>query len=100
MAEVANATMAALQADLAAGRTSAVALTEAYLARIAAHNPRLNAVRETNPDTVEFKHADGIRKSARVPNVRTQLPGSANTASSGSKDVPSSAFALPTASDS
>lgn len=47
----------------------------------------LSTVRETRPDTVEFKQAEAIRKSSRVPNVRTQWPGSANTARSGLKTI-------------
>lgn len=44
-----------------------------------------STVRETSPDTVELRQAEGIRKSSRVPYVRTQEPGSASTAISGSK---------------
>jgi amidase len=52
---VENATIAELRAALAAGRTSAAALTRAYLARIEAYDragPRLNAVREVNPEAL------------------------------------------------
>ena len=42
----------------------------------------LSTVRETSPETVEFRQADGIRKSSRVPNVARSCPGSASTASS------------------
>ena len=50
---VENATIRDLQQALAAGRTTAAALVSAYLARIEAYDrsgPRLNAVREVNPD--------------------------------------------------
>jgi amidase len=57
MADIANATLADLQADLAEGRISAAELTEAYLARIARHNPLLNAVRQTNPDALAIAAA-------------------------------------------
>jgi len=48
-------------------------------------------VRETRPDTVEFRHADAIRKSSRVPNVRTLCPGSASTARSSENTGPPAA---------
>ena len=35
----------------------------------------LSTVRDTSPDTVEFRQADAIRKSSRVPKVRTLWPG-------------------------
>jgi len=50
-----DATIAELQEALAAGRTTASALTRAYLARIEAYDraaPHLNAVREINPDAL------------------------------------------------
>jgi amidase len=52
---VENATIGDLQEALAAGRTSATALVGAYLARIEAYDragPRLNAVREVNPEAL------------------------------------------------
>ncbi|MBI3515723.1 MAG: amidase, partial [Proteobacteria bacterium] len=54
---VEDATITDLRAALAAGRTSATALTRAYLARIEAYDragPKLNAVREINPDAVKL----------------------------------------------
>ena len=48
-----NPTIGDLQQALAAGRTTAAALVSAYLARIEAYDgsgPRLNAVRQRNPD--------------------------------------------------
>jgi amidase len=50
-----NATIAELQQALAAGRTNASALTRACLARIEAYDragPRLNSVREVNPEAL------------------------------------------------
>ena len=41
-----------------------------------------STVRDTSPDTVEFRQAEGIRKSSRVPNRSAQWPGSASTARS------------------
>ena len=52
---VENADLVSLRAALAAGETSATALTQAYLARIAAYDsagPKLNSVRELNPDAL------------------------------------------------
>jgi amidase len=52
---VENTTIADLQAALAAGRTTATDLVRAYLARIEAYDragPKLNAVRELNPDAL------------------------------------------------
>lgn len=52
---VENATIAELQEALGEGRTTASALTRAYLARIEAYDragPLLNAVREVNPDAL------------------------------------------------
>ena len=48
----------------------------------------LRTVRDTSPDTVELRQADGMRQSSRVPNVLAQRPGSASTASSGENGVP------------
>ena len=52
---VENATISDLRQALTAGETTASALVQAYLARIAAYDragPRLNAVREINPDAI------------------------------------------------
>jgi amidase len=69
--DIANATIAELQEALAAGRTSATALTRAYLARIEAYDragPRLNAVREVNPDALAVAEVnDGKKPSKRFP---------------------------------
>ncbi|MBA3850094.1 MAG: amidase [Opitutus sp.] len=66
----AEATIASLQAEMAAGRLTAVALTEAYLARIDALDragPELNAIIELNPDarTVAAER-DAERRAGRV----------------------------------
>lgn len=63
-----NATIAELQAALAAGATGASALTRAYLARIEAYDragPRLNAVREVNPDALAIAAALDSRKPSK-----------------------------------
>jgi amidase len=68
---VENATIAELQQALAEGRTSASALTRAYLARIEAYDragPSLNAVREINPDALALAISlDRVKPSARQP---------------------------------
>ena len=53
--QIENASLAELQQGLAAGRAISEALTRAYLARIEAYDragPRLNSVREVNPDAL------------------------------------------------
>jgi len=56
---------------LGEGRVTASELTRAYLARIKAYDsggPRLNSVREVNPDALAIaKRFDGVRPSARQP---------------------------------
>src|SRR6266852_801753 len=68
---VENATIAELQRALIEGRTTASALTRAYLARIEAYDragPLLNAVREINPDALAIAAAlDGVTPSRERP---------------------------------
>ncbi|MDP2378319.1 amidase family protein [Reyranella sp.] len=58
-------------AALQSGRTTASKLTKAYLARIKAYDrggPRLNAVREVNPDALMIARSlDGLKPSATRP---------------------------------
>ena len=65
-----EATIAQLQAAMAAGRTSAVELTNHYLNRIQAvdeHGPHLNSVIELNPDALALAvAADALRRRGRV----------------------------------
>jgi len=71
---VENATIGELGQALAAGKTTATGLVDAYLARIAAYDragPRLNAVRELNPDAP----AIAAQSDAREPAKRRQLEG-------------------------
>jgi len=71
---VENATIAELRQALAAGDTTAAGLVQAYLARIAAYDqtgPRLNAVREVNPDAA----AIAAQSDAREPPQRRPLEG-------------------------
>ena len=71
---VENATIGELGQALAAGKTTATGLVDAYLARIAAYDragPRLNAVRELNPDAP----AIATQSDAREPATRRPLEG-------------------------
>lgn len=65
-----EATIASLQTDMAAGRTTAVELAQAYLARIAALDragPKLNAIIELNPDALAIAaERDAERQAGRV----------------------------------
>lgn len=69
--DVADASLAELQQALATGRTSAGALARAYLARIEAYDqagPRLNSVREINPDAAAVAAAlDGAKPTKNRP---------------------------------
>jgi amidase len=69
--DVENATIAELQQALAEGRTSASALTRAYLARIEAYDragPSLNAVREVNPEALAIAASlDRVKPSPSQP---------------------------------
>jgi amidase len=65
-----EATVAQLQADMAAGKLTSEQLTREYLARIAAldqSGPGVNSVIELNPDAIDMaKHADQLRKQGKV----------------------------------
>src|SRR5260370_19859879 len=65
---VENASVSDLAEALAAGRTTAADLVRAYTARIEAYDragPRLNAVRELNPDALAIAERLDARKSGR-----------------------------------
>jgi amidase len=65
---VENATLSDLQEALAADRTTAADLVRAYTARIEAYDragPRLNAVRELNPDALAIAEKLDARKSGK-----------------------------------
>ena len=70
-----NASLADMSRALGEGKVTASALVGAYLARIdaydRAHNskgPRLNSVREVNPDALSIAaRLDGVKPSARQP---------------------------------
>jgi amidase len=66
-----NASLADLQQAIAQGRITSSALTRAYLARIEAYDrggPKLNSVRELNPDALSIAaRLDGVKPSAKQP---------------------------------
>src|SRR3954451_24829601 len=66
-----NASIAELQQALVEGRTTASALTRAYLARIAAYDragPLLNSVREVNPEALALAaKLDRVKPSPQQP---------------------------------
>ncbi|HEY6105782.1 MAG TPA: amidase [Anaeromyxobacteraceae bacterium] len=65
--QVEEATVAELQAGMAAGRFTARQLAEAYLARIAAMDPKLRSVLEVNPDALAIAGAlDAERREKRA----------------------------------
>jgi amidase len=72
--QVENASLTELQQALAEGKTNSSALTRAYLARIEAYDsagPKLNAVRQVNPDALAIA---GLR-DADKPSKRLPLAG-------------------------
>jgi amidase len=66
-----NASLADLQQALVQGKIKSTALTQAYLARIAAYDragPGLNSVRELNPDALSIAgRLDAVKPSAQQP---------------------------------
>lgn len=68
---VEDASLADVLGALGEGKVTAADLTRAYLARIKAYDrggPRLNSVREVNPDALAIaKHLDGVKPSVRQP---------------------------------
>jgi amidase len=69
--QVENASLMELQQALAEGKTSSSELTKAYLARIEAYDsagPKLNAVRQVNPDALAIAAKfDGTKPSKSQP---------------------------------
>jgi amidase len=65
--DVAEASIAELQAEMAAGRLTARGVAEAYLARIAALDPRLRSVVEVNPDALALADALDAERRERGP---------------------------------
>ena len=68
-----NATLRSLGEALASGKTTSRALCEAYLARIAALNPKLNAILEVNPDALSI--ADGLDRERAEKKLRGPMHG-------------------------
>jgi len=65
--ELEEVTIAQLQDAMRTGARTSRSICEAYLARIAALDPRLNAVLETNPDALAIAdRLDAERKAGRV----------------------------------
>jgi amidase len=71
--DVDEATVADLQAAMASGGLASRALTETYLARIAAVDPTLHSILETNPEALEI--ADAMDAERRSNHVRGPLHG-------------------------
>ena len=65
------ASLSELLDDLASGKTTATRLTKAYLARIKAYDqggPKINSVREVNPDALEIAgKLDGVKADKKRP---------------------------------
>ncbi len=61
----ANATLAELRDDLAAGRLTSEALTRFYLERIATVDAKLFSVRELNPEALDLARASDARRKRR-----------------------------------
>jgi amidase len=68
-----EATVAELQAAMQGGEFTARALTEAYLARIAALDPQLRAVLEVNPEALAI--ADALDAERKTTGARGPLHG-------------------------
>lgn len=86
---------------LAAGKISASALTQAYLARIEAYDragPRLNSVREINPDALTIAgRFDGATPSARQPLAGVPILVKDNIATDDRQHTTAGSLALATA---
>jgi amidase len=74
----ADRSIAQTEADLAAGRTSSLALVKYYLGRIAAVDkagPRLNSVLAVNPHALaDAAHSDALRKAGHVRGPLEGIP--------------------------
>ncbi|MBX7200868.1 MAG: hypothetical protein K1X51_15965, partial [Rhodospirillaceae bacterium] len=64
-----------IAADLAAGKTTSVAVTQAYIERIKTYNPVLNAVILVAPDALDqAKAADARRKAGKTMGPLDGIP--------------------------
>jgi len=95
---VENATIADLQQALTDHRTTAAELVRAYLARIEAYDrggPRVNAVRETNPDALAIAAAlDAQQPPRRGPLEGIPILVKDNLATADSQDTTAGSLAL------
>jgi amidase len=99
--DVENATIAELQAALAAGRTTPSALVRAYLARIEAYDRAgscINAVREVNPDALAAAASlDRVRPSGARPLAGIPILVKDNIATADHQHTTAGSLALATA---
>ena len=96
-----NASMGDVIQALAEGRTTATALTKAYLARIEAYDrggPALNSVREINPDALPIAaRLDSIKPSAKQPLAGVPILIKDNIATGDRQHTTAGSLALETA---
>lgn len=96
-----DASLSDVTQALAAGKISASALTQAYLARIEAYDragPRLNSVREINPDALTIAgRFDGATPSARQPLAGVPILVKDNIATDDRQHTTAGSLALATA---
>ena len=96
-----NASMGDVIQALAEGRTTATALTRAYLARIEAYDragPALNSVREINPDALSIAaRFDSVKPSAKQPLAGVPILIKDNIATGDKQHTTAGSLALETA---
>ena len=96
-----NASLADVQQALAQGKITASALTKAYLARIEAYDragPKLNSVRELNPDTASIAaRLDSVKPSAQQPLAGVPILIKDNIATGDKQHTTAGSLALETA---
>ncbi len=71
--ELEETTVAEWQSAMSSGKTSAREITQKYLERIKAIDPKLNSVLETNPDALKI--ADDLDKERKSGKIRGALHG-------------------------
>ncbi len=96
-----NASLTDVQQALAQGKITASALTKAYLARIEAYDsagPKLNSVRELNPDAASIAaRLDGVKPSAQQPLAGVPILVKDNIATGDKQHTTAGSLALETA---
>ncbi len=96
-----NASMGDVIQALAEGRTTATALTKAYLARIEAYDrggPALNSVREINPEALSIAaRLDSVKPSAKQPLAGVPILIKDNIATGDKQHTTAGSLALETA---